>query len=959
MKKRIILGIGLLLILLPLITPSSMVSTNARPDTSTGSDYQLNDVTSVVEGQKLLYNISTFQYGAGIWDFLDMLLEQAWAPSFGKGIIGTLEGSELHVLVNALKNIPLYDKNESSGTYDTPPIWKDALSVFMYFELDDELGAYVNASDFSFPDDFGQSSNYLYNDTWPHADFSEPILDEFPSTFWNYFNFSFESEFERGFQDANNTYWDGWEQYWPNHWNMPYPDDWKYDGSDGLMWFATDLGEYLGYEMGWNCYWESEAYINSYDYNDKTAALNGFYAGFFMARTAGWNAGESDFLLDKIPDMRTPKPPMHTDVEEYATYYLYDHLYRDYYRGGFLYQGSLIFFNDRLYRDLYDEQWDTYWSGYANGYGDHYWSGRDAGIWDDFNSLPPYSSHNPPTWPDDPWGAHDEGYRMGAVEGYDAGYDDGYFGLFVGENTMHENYRWSYEAYFDGFANASIDYPADTPTPTTLPYASPVDPWEFAANDIYTNQYAEGYGRGHKYTMLVTSPEEISWLWSNGPFYNMTLPDAEFSFAAGSILPIGMPLTMLTDINMSLMEYEFNDMAYDYWPFTEARVPMQSVYAIGTDWTALDDLDVARDDVNGTPGFATTWNLAYDYFEMTMDMNASEPGIMMDITWGYNTSTGLLLNISASVDFYNEVDMWLDVVLELDETSEVILTPTMPSPSTWSYFIGDFVFYYDIPPTAPLDFIDGVHEFKQNGMASISQTFLTVNMLSIDHLWGRATMTLQNPSNLTEPPAISEYRWPLFSGGGPLWLTDWDYWDGVYTTANSILGHYTYFVDALNELAIQNYNVDLTKIIFEVALGEYYHAPTGVQYYYVTLQADLDFGWTMLNGDFVWETTTQVGWVNATFYAGIDYATSVVIGGGARASFDFLVYQNPDYGFNGGQMDAYIELQIGSTFKPMLDLFGLIGHMFPEVPEYGLISMLGIIGLAAVASAVIFSKKKK
>lgn len=958
MKKRIILGIGLLLILLPLITPSSMITTNARPEAPTGGEYQLNDVTSVVESQKLKYNISTFQYGAGIWDVLDLLLEQVGGPSFDKGIIGSLEGSEIHALVAAMDNIPLYDRNETSGTFDTPPIYKDAMSIFFYLKLNNEFGAYINASQFSFPDDFSQSDRHLYNDTWPWADFDEPILDDIGSNFWMGFNSTFPSEFERGFQDANDSYTYGGDYYSNMWWYMPDPDMY---GPYDIYWFGYDLGQYLGYEIGFNANWESS---QNPVWNDGAAALNGFYDGFFTARTDGFTSGQADFLANRIPDKRAAKPPAATYVEEYAHNYLYPWLYEKYYGGGFMYEGSLVFFNERLYRNLYDAYWDTWWAGYTNGYSDEYWRGQNDGYWDDFNGWGYKANYNPPQFWEEPLDAHDWGYQQGALDGYDRGYDDGYFGLDIGAQRQSAYHEWGEAAYYDGFDNATIDVLALNPydnVSASLPVPSPITEYDLAANEIYLAQYEEGYDRGFTYTTLVTSPESISWLWSNGPFYNMTLPDAEFSFLPGSILPIGAPpLTMLTDINMSLAEYEFNwDAPYDYWPFSSAIVPMQSLYAIGTDWAAMDDVDVARNDTEGSPGFASTWNQALSYFELTMDMNASEPGIEMTVTWGYNTTTGLLLNVTTYLDFYNEIDMWLDVTLELDATSEVVYTPTMPSPSTWSYYIADFIFYYDIPPTTPLDFANEVYEFKQNGRNSIGNTFLTVNMAGFTGLWGTATMTLQNPSDLADPPSIFDYSWPLHSGGGPVWLDDWNYWDGIYQTANSILGHYDYFVDALNALAIDNYNVDLAKLVFIPELGEYYYPTTGIQYYYVTLQADLDLGWTMLNGEFEWETTTQVGWVNATFYVGIDYATNVVLGGGARASFDFLITQDPDYGFNGGQMDGYIELQIGSSYKAMPDLFELIGHMFPEVPEYGLISLLGIIGLAAVASAVIFLKKKK
>ncbi|MCG3215477.1 MAG: hypothetical protein KAS63_02095, partial [Candidatus Heimdallarchaeota archaeon] len=816
-----------------------------------------------------------------------------------------------------------------------------------------DFGIYANVSQFSFPDDFVRGDYASYHDGWPYSDFV--VLDDPSSIFWNNFNFSFESEFERGFQDANDTYWSGFDYYNPNQWNMPEPnwyDDYEIDR------FGSDTGKYFGYEVGWNAVWESDA---DNLWNDMTAALNGFYEGFFLAREDGFTAGEADFLANMIPDKRPDKPPVAVDVEEFGKWFSYPRFYEDYYSNGFLYQGSLVFFNDRLYKDFYDSIWNTYWNGYRDGYGDEYWQGQNHGYWDDFNSAGYKANYWPPDIYWDPYDAYDEGRQDGAYAGYDRGYDDGYFGQNIGEQRNNAYHDWIWPAYYDGFANATADALAlivANNVPDSLPFAAPSNEYESASNWMYSNQYAEGYDRGYTYALLVSSPETINWLWSNGPFYNMTLPDAEFALSTGSIIPFPILPTMLTEIDLDLMDYEFNWGAHDYWPFSSQMVSFMTFDSSDTDFTDLNTFDHPRNDTSGEPGFSTTWDIANNYFEFTMDQNASEPGVLIDITWGYNTSTNMLLNMSAYVNFYSQTDMWLDVVLELNEGKTEVISVALPSPTSWSYYVGDFVFYYDLPPATPSDFANGVDEFKQNARSSIGNTFLTVGMNSITGLWANATMTLQNPGNLTEPPSVGTHVWPLFSGGGPLLIEDWNYWDGVFITGTSIFGNVNYFTSALNALAGQNYNVDLTEFTFIPEFGEYYYPTTGIQYYYVTLEADVDFGWSMLNGDFEWETITETGWVNATFYVGVDYATGVVLGAGARASFDFIMTQDPDYGMNGGGMSAYLEMQIGSTFKAMPNLFDLIGDQFPEVPEYGLISILSIIGLAAMASAVIFFKRK-
>ena len=80
MKRQIFLGIGLLVILLPFVTPSSpFVMTDGYTNSPFSSPPNLDAMNSAT---KLVYNISEFQYGDGIWELLDDLLAQVGGPAF-------------------------------------------------------------------------------------------------------------------------------------------------------------------------------------------------------------------------------------------------------------------------------------------------------------------------------------------------------------------------------------------------------------------------------------------------------------------------------------------------------------------------------------------------------------------------------------------------------------------------------------------------------------------------------------------------------------------------------------------------------------------------------------------------------------------------------------------------------------------------------------------------------------
>ena len=127
-------------------------------------------------------------------------------------------------------------------------------------------------------------------------------------------------------------------------------------------------------------------------------------------------------------------------------------------------------------------------------------------------------------------------------------------------------------------------------------------------------------------------------------------------------------------------------------------------------------------------------------------------------------------------------------------------------------------------------------------------------------------------------------------------------------------------------------------------------------YYYYSLEADVDMTYSMLNGDFIWETTTVAGTFDGFLWVGIDYVSGVVLGAGAKASFDFELTAVPDFGANGA-IAAYLEVIVGVNFMTIPHIDTLIGTL-PTVAEFSILPLLSIIGLAGIVSAVIFFKKK-
>ncbi|MCE7741788.1 MAG: hypothetical protein GOP50_04965 [Candidatus Heimdallarchaeota archaeon] len=936
MKRQIFFGIGLFILLLPFVNSATPLAVDASQDSSFPSSPELN---AVVDGDKIVYNVSTFQYGEGIWEVLDMLLQQVDAPEFDKGIIGSLEGTELITYIAKTDALTLYEWNDMYGGYENATAF-NGMNIFSFLKLNQELGVYADPSSFTFPDDFRNTDYSYYHDYWPYADFVDPIDDQF----WSAFNMTFSTGFNNGWYEADQGWgFSAWE---------PWADN--YNDND-IYWFGNDYGYYMGYRLGYDGYHESGA---NPAWDDWALALDGYYYGFLEAWEDGFLEGRLDFNSTRIPDQRfdgvIPSP---ADVFDYGRYSDYQRTWEMFYSRGYRYEAAKVDFNFDLYNKLYDNAHDTFWRGYVDGYRDYYWSGQNDGYYSNpWDYYPPF---------DDPRGPRDEGYLDGCYDGYVAGYDDGQYGYSVGEQYMYgmDNYVW--DSYFDGFDVGAADKLASNPyddVPASLPYsASTTDPYEQGANFIYEHQYGEGYSNGFLFVALVNSLDDLDWLQHVGPFYMMNLPYFDFTLDAGSVIPTPMMgFTMLTDLEGLVdHDWEFDWGAHDYGHFNEPVVPMQTFYAGDTNWASLDTFYKYRSEENKTEEIITTYDVGNNLFWMDFKMYDPDPELSMNVTWCYDTLSGYLLNVSMDLSFNSMDDVWASIVLELDESRADNITPSLPTPDSWMYSINNFVFYFDLPPTATPDFVDDVVEFKNNGLSSIGNPLLSVDMIGYDGLWAEAEMTMYDPANTSKVPEIANYEWPIFSPQGPQWSTDYELLDGVWTTLNSIFGTTAYIDSALTALSVQNTNFNLYDLDLNLVADKFTYSDAGnpIVYYYVTVDAALDVEWSMLNGDFEWETITEEGWIRGTIWVGVDELTGVVLGAGVKTSFDFEVTQTPDYGMNGGLVSAYMEIMVGSTFRALPDLYSVLSGL-PLVPEYAVVSIISIIGLAAIASAVIYNKKR-
>ena len=92
--------------------------------------------------------------------------------------------------------------------------------------------------------------------------------------------------------------------------------------------------------------------------------------------------------------------------------------------------------------------------------------------------------------------------------------------------------------------------------------------------------------------------------------------------------------------------------------------------------------------------------------------------------------------------------------VEIEETDPTVASSVKDGVS-WSELSG-----------IPADFADGVAEFKANGIASIGNPLLGVDMDHYEGIWAYADYTLYDPANTSVLPETFEYRYPMFGPVG-------------------------------------------------------------------------------------------------------------------------------------------------------------------------------------------------
>lgn len=937
MRKNIIFGISIILLLLPMIMPTTIItSPRASIEPSQPAENVLDEVLA---GTRLAYNFTSFDYGDGIFDILDMLLSQGDIPVFDKGILGTLEGSDLYFYIAAMRDLYLYQYDDMGDVYENETL-QTAYQALPMLELGEDFGVYADLSTFTFPEDIVRQDLDYYFASWPRSDFT---FDVTGTEFWDNVNSSFTNAFSRGWNDAQ--FGDAW------HWREWIdPDDF-----DDMYWFAQEFGDWQGYWTGAYAYWTSGGNVV---WNDPDRAFEGFTDGFHAGRINGFNGAQADWISNKIPTLWFVNP-YDTLIETYdlGGFRAYEMSYNMYYESGYLYEGAQIYLNERLYWDLFNAQWDTWISGYVNGYDWQYWEGRADGSNDNIYINPFGTSYTEPEIS----GEHDEweaGHNSGMLEGYEDGYYDGFYDVLTNENRLQGMRDYVYNAYFDGFADGAEDELASIAyddAPDSLPYSTTTsDPYEQGANYAYEMSYVSGYDNGYKFAFLISNSNDLFWKTSVGPFYHMTLPYVELMLLAGSMIPIPVPMTMFTDLGFESTEYEFwynNTHGGDYDPFKEILLPF-TLYAPDTDWVALDDVDhlynASEPDV---PEIITTYDDIAGTFIYDVYMNMSGEG-EIEYTLGYNTTSSLLESFDFFMNFTMMPDVWLDVSLNIDESKTETYSPALPSPATWSYSLEEFTCYFETPPGMDTE---GLAVWKDLMLNSIGDPFISVTALGYDGLWAEQSITIYDLEGI-EAPNTTEHMYPMMVPMGFQILPDWDTFDGMWTTVTSVFDNVDILTTVMSALDTQNANVDISNLVIQPETGSYLYNDE-VQYYYITFSGEVDGQIGMLNGDFEWETDTLTGSADATLWVAFEYSTGVLVGAGVRAGLDATLTQVPDFG-NSGSLSVYVEMKQGVDFMSIPDIYDLGLIDLPAVPEFGIVSILGIIALAGIASALIISKKR-
>ncbi len=945
MKSKILV-IGLILILLPFVNLNGGYSgIEVNP-----SEPKLNSMPAAEAGTKLYYNISEFEIGEGLWDLLAFMFEEdPEMPNIGIDLFGNLKGSELIAYITLIEEKMLYKEYEVyNETYDYWEYFYDnateveLLQPMLMLLLNNDVELYANLTGAAFPDDalHGEDLDYWYHN-YPRSYFT---LSE---DFWIAFNDSFIDGFYWGFGNGYANQWFDWF----DEWYHPYKNE-----------DPSSFGEMFGWAAGYNT--GGEAGIRAFDtsnlaLNDSAAALNGYILGWFEARDDGFNQGKADFISSKVPDRRFAID-MYGTAQEIGQTRGHQRFYDAYYMSGFLYEGEKVLFNKELLERYYSEH-NLYPSGWLDGYDYGYWHGFSEGAWHKSESWS-YDPIDQPYWAEMSGdGPYPEGYNEGLWTGYFEGYHDGYNELpDKGEyiQGMH-NAKWT--AFHDGFANGTADHGSGSPYDCSPPepYPSPTNQYEEGYNNMYHWVYCDVYSNGWKYSMIINNDNPLSWMMHLGPFYNVTLPDLTLGLQAGSLIPFfGPPPTMFTELNFELMEYRFNHDAHgwDYYdPFTRDFSPF-GVYVPNTNWTAYDGLEFSE----GNMTIKGYYDEPTSNMTVTLFLHDPDMPLNLTLTMSYNSSTGYLFHASVFVDFYEMENVYFFMSLDLLEDKTETFTLTDPDPLTWAYAVDTFTFYYDASPEFDDDFHEGIHEFKMDGLDSVGNTFLDVTFNKSRGLWAYYDLHFHNPANVSDEGFVEHYNYPTLIWGGPQIVPDWNHYSGLIQTGTSILSHVDYIEAGLAHLSDINTTFDLRKLILNPQIGEFHYVAEDIMYYYLSVEAAIDFDQSMINGEGEWEDIVFDGYVNGTAYIAFDYTTGIFLGAGVELSLDFelsvtIESDAPETGY----FNAYFETSFsidGFNLPKIQDV--ITGVDFPMVSEFNIVSILSIIGLAAISSAVIFLRRR-
>ena len=914
MNKKIFLAIAIIIALLPIYHSGVNIQATTQPVVNN------NQITpeEIGIGSKLIYQITQFELGSGFDQLLQEITQDPETPDIEIGYDGSLVGSEVWFYITLEDELQLFQYDYSDDYSKENFTQKDAMQVLAGVQLGDDLSAFANLSQLSYPDDAVRQDSAYYYDSWPMSHFDTPITSD---DFWDGFSEGFIDGFNWGFNDEVNGYDWAWFEW-------PEPDHY-----DDIFWFARQFGEIWGYETGreaghlaveedpsdpWGTSWF-----------DAETAEGAFKAGFLDGRDDGYNKGRDDYTTDRIPEKVWTNPYDTANLVNLGKKRGYDNAWPIYYDAGFLYEGAQEYFNNEIYWELYAEMWDTYPAGYVDGFSDGYAEGTNDGQYDhDYGSYGDNFETPEGYW--DPRGDYEWGYNAGLEDGYQHGYDDGYNMVYDYGDFINGMYNYIWQAHEDGFQVGAQDYinnlGYDNST-FTLPYSSPANMFEEGCNFIYEMMYLEAYDNGWKYAFLTDRDgNDMNWLEHEGPFYYMYLPDLILSLESGSIIPVPTDIIMFKELNISLMDY---DIDYEYGEntdlFSEHMSPF-SIYAPESDWTELDTWDWDFDPDSDMPGVTTT--IDGDIFEMVVNWEEEDGDIAFELTIRYDMTTSVLQYTGFSVDFTTETDMYFNVAMEYESDTQINL-PT-PDPTSWSYLIDTFSFNYELPDDAPPEVSDGLDDFKNGGEDAVGEEFMDIDWIQHIGLWNEYNVTLKDPNNPSDTSDTVGVMQPCLSPGLQI-LPDWDLWGGIMHTGDSYLAMSEWIGNAMDLLSDANPTFDAFRHDLYYDMSTYHDSTNNVMYLYAGISGAYELRVEMLNGDWEWEETTVSLYFKLVIWTAFDYTTGIFLGAGVEGTVDETLTSDiptsPQFTLYA-DIDIRIRADLISSLASITDIL-----TFAEMPE--------------------------